>query len=468
MVVSVPEVTRYPAQPFPLGLRGRRAAWVAAAGLVLACGADPGSGPRPGQVDAELADVLAAGGVQTLAPPPVPAGNLVELGRLLMFDKILSGNKDIACSTCHNPVYHATDNLTLPIGTGGRRVGPARQLASGRIIGRNSGDLYNRSLPGWSSLFWDGRVGREGSVIQTPAGQHLPPGTSLLAAQAMFPVTVREEMLGYPGDTTRSGEINELATLPDGDFHGVWNGLMRRVLAIPEYVELFRSAFPEVDSADLGFHHATTAIAAFETAVFTHLNTPFDRYVAGDRAALSDSAKRGALLFYGRARCAGCHVGSLLTDQKFHNIGAPQLGPGMAPGAPWDLGREGVTGDPGDRFAFRTPSLRNVALTGPWMHNGAYATLKASVRHYRNPASALRQFDESQLDPRFRGMLHRDPATLDEIVATLDPLLPADLSLSDSDVAELVAFLLALTDQAAVNQVREIPHRVPSRIPVFE
>ncbi|MCB0238120.1 MAG: hypothetical protein KDH08_05655, partial [Anaerolineae bacterium] len=108
---------------------------------------------------------------------------------------------------------------------------------------------------------------------------------------------------------------------------------------------------------------------------FTLLDSPWDRFLAGDDSALSTDAQHGALLFYGDAGCARCHSGNLLTDQEFHNAAVPQLGPGKGRQNPYiDLGRARETGNPDDRFAFRTPPLRNVALTGPWMHNGAFAT----------------------------------------------------------------------------------------------
>lgn len=142
-------------------------------------------------------------------------------------------------------------------------------------------------------------------------------------------------------------------------------------------------------TANLGFEHAANVIAASEESRFQAFNSPFDRYVRGDDTALSDSAKRGATLFYGRARCAQCHRGPLLSDFNFHNIAAPQVGAGHLQQAPLDFGRLNVTGNAADRFLFRTPSLRNVAVTGPWMHDGCYTDLGNVVRHYRNPAASL-------------------------------------------------------------------------------
>lgn len=430
--------------------------------------AEQGPGPAS-DLDADLAPALVAAGVEPLHPPASDRQGLVELGRLLFFDKVLSGNKNIACSTCHHLAYHSTDVLSLGIGSGGIRNGPARQLGAGRFLNRNTADLYNKGLPSVSSLFHDGRVELANGTLRSPAGAGLPGSlTSVLAAQAMFPVTGRDEMRGHPGDTTRFGEVNELAALGDQEFTAVWAALMDRILSYPEYLDLFRSVFPGLDSATIGFHHAALAIAAFERKAFTQLGSPFDRYLAGDLAALADSAKRGALLFYGKARCASCHSGALLTDQGFHNIGIPQLGPGVGPEAPLDIGRGGVTGRSEDRFAFRTPSLRNVLMTGPWMHNGAYPILDNAIRHYRDPRLALRQYDPGQLDPRIAHLLRRDQATLDAVLATLDTSVRTPLVLPDGDVALLRVFLRSLTDPAALIQLEEIPDRVPSGLTPFE
>ncbi len=383
-----------------------------------------------------------------------------------MFDKILSGNKDISCGTCHHPSYHTTDNATLSIGTGGVRSGPARVEKTGRFTRRNSPDLFNRDQLDWREFFWDGRVSVSNGVLTTPAGNAVSPSVkSLLTAQAMFPVLGRDEMRGNPGDTTVLGEVNELGVLADPDYAGIWSALTARLLAIPAYRARFQTAFPEVDVLNLGFEHVARALAAFEGATFSLQNSPFDRYLAGDVSALTEDAKRGALLFYGRARCSRCHAGSLLTDQAFHNIGIPAIG--RYPSDSIDMGRFEVTGRVVDRFAFRTPPLRNVSLSGPWMHDGAYTSLAAVIRHYRNPAAALDHYDPTQLDPRFRALVQNAPSILEMLKGSIDPILQQPIPISESEVTELLAFLRALTDPAAINMVSEIPSHVPSGLPVF-
>ena len=423
----------------------------------------------PGEVDSELARSLDKAGVSPVPPPAPEPEELVELGRLLFFDKVLSGNKNIACGTCHHLAYHSTDLLSLGIGTGGVRNGPARKIGTGRLLPRNTSDLYNKGLPSFTALFHDGRVEFAGGTMRSPAGSSLPAGlTSPLAAQAMFPVAGRDEMRGLPGDITRFGESNELALFDDGDFAGIWRAIVRRLLSFPEYVARFRTAFPTVDSSAIGFEHAALAIAAFERAVFTQLDTPFDRFLAGESDALSDSAKRGALLFYGRAGCAGCHRSALFTDQSYHNIGIPQIGAGMGEDAPLDAGRAAVTGDPADRFAFRTPSLRNVDLTGPYMHNGAYTSLENAIAHYRDPSAAYRDYDLGQLDPRVVPLVHRDAATEVAVLSSLERTLLHPVELSRGDIRLLVIFLKSLTDSRAFIQLAEFPDSVPSGLTVIE
>jgi cytochrome c peroxidase len=388
-----------------------------------------------------------------------------------MFDKELSGNRDVSCATCHDPAAHTSDAQSLSIGTGGVGAGASRGLGTApQFIARNAQDLFNRGYPEFTAMFWDGRVSRTaGGELATPAGAALPAGLAgPLAAQAMLPVFTRLEMRGHLGDLDRFGTPNELAAYVDDDFAGVWAALMRRLLAIDGYVALFRAAYPAVPPAELGFQHAANAIAAFEAEAFASTGSPFDDYLRGSDQALPLPAKRGAILFFGSAGCAQCHRGPHLTDQQYHNIGVPQLGPGFAPHEPEDFGRGEVTGVAAERHLFRTPPLRNVELTGPYMHDGAYTTLASAVRHYRNAAGALTGYDGSGLRPELRETYLEDPAWLDAILGTLDPRVGTPIALSDADVDDLVAFLRALTDPAAAGLGAVVPASVPSGLPVGE
>jgi cytochrome c peroxidase len=243
---------------------------------------------------------------------------------------------------------------------------------------------------------------------------------------------------------------------------------MDRLLAIDGYVELFQAAYPGVPTDQLGFQHAANAIAAFETEAFASAGSPFDEYVEGDNGALPSAAKRGANLFFGPAACAQCHRGPELTDQQFHNIGVPQLGPGFGPASPEDYGHGGVTGSVDDRSTFRTPPLRNVELTAPYMHDGAYTTLEAAVRHYLDPSASLTTYDPSVLRPELQGTYLDGPAQLEGILQTLDERVAVPLTLSDADVADLVAFLRSLTDPAASGLGALVPETVPSGLPVSD
>jgi cytochrome c peroxidase len=421
----------------------------------------------PRNLDAELERVVESRDLVPLTPGPTHSPDLVRLGEALFFDKELSGNRDIACATCHHPLLHGGDGLSLPVGTGGEGLGPDRYLGEGRqYVPRHSPEIFNRGAREWTTLFWDGRVAiSQTAGFESPAGEALPRGLhGVLAAQALFPVTSRDEMRGAPGDTVR-GALNELAGVPDDDLQAIWNGLMKRLLDLEEYRSLFASAYPGVAEDAWSIEDVANALAAYEAEAFWFADTPWDAFLSGHENVLSDGAKRGALLFFGRAGCAACHSGPLLTDQVFHNVGVPQLGPGKGANAPADLGRAEITGKDADRCAFRTPPLRNVTLTGPWMHDGAYTELTAVVRHMAHPAQAARGYDASGLLADLRGTVQSGPQA-DSILATLDPVVAYGRDLSDPEISDLVDFLSALTDPAAADLSHLIPATVPSGLPV--
>jgi len=209
--------------------------------------ARPTRTPRPPEgraLDDDLLAALRAAGVTALDPGPRPETAKVALGRALMFDKLLSGNRDISCATCHHSTLATADARSLSIGTGGVGLGSSRRLGAGRpFIPRNATEIFNRGAREWTTMFWDMRVSGFGASFRTPAGRALPFGLdSLLAAQAMFPVTSRDEMRGRPGDRDVFGAPNELAAFADDDFTAIWEALMARILAIPAYVDMFARA----------------------------------------------------------------------------------------------------------------------------------------------------------------------------------------------------------------------------------
>ncbi|MBK7893865.1 MAG: VCBS repeat-containing protein [Anaerolineaceae bacterium] len=425
--------------------------------------------PPPAQSDPTLADRLAqAGAIPPLQLPAAPEAQ-VELGRALFWDPILSGNKDTACVTCHHPSEGTGDSLELPIGTGGQGLGPARVFVGTRqvLVPRNATPVYNLGLDGMDVMFWDGRVSLlPDGQFDSPANDDLPYNLSnAVAVQAMFPVTSPDEMRGHPGDTDLFGERNEMGNLKGHQATIMWDGLMAELLAIPAYQALFQAAYPSVPLDALNFGHAANALAAYQMDTFTFLDSPWDRYLQGDEAALSAEALAGAELFYGQAGCADCHSGALLSDLQFHNIGAPQIGPGKGNEEPYDFGRARETGDESDLFAFRTPPLRNVAITGPWLHNGAYATLEAVIRHHLNARDAVENYDFGQLPPLVLAEDSGDTAVHTAALNAPSFALPTR-DLTDAEVAALIAFLEALTSPTATDLSHVIPDAVPSGLPV--
>jgi cytochrome c peroxidase len=241
---------------------------------------------------------------------------------------------------------------------------------------------------------------------------------------------------------------------------------MRRVLTIQEYQAKFGAAYPGIPLTSLNFAHAANAIAAFEVQSFTHANSPFDRFLAGDNRSMSTEEKRGALLFFGKARCSSCHSGPLLGGQSFANVGAPQIGPGVGNAAPLDIGRGEEVNFREYKFAFRVQPLRNVELTAPYFHSGAYATLDAVVRHYNNADSAQKNYDASHLTPAVRALYHGDATTKSAVLETLDFRLREPLRLTTTEQGQLVAFLKSLTDPAARDLSSIAPASVPSGLSV--
>lgn len=391
---------------------------------------------------------------------------LVELGRALFFEQELSGNRNISCGTCHNPQFATTDALSLPVGEGGQGVGVQRHAGrtaarARQRVSRNAPALFNLGAREFRQLFHDGRVAvdeRTSSGFGTPAGEDLPHGLdSVLAAQALFPLTMATEMAGQPGENEVADAVGRAELAGEG---GAWELLVERLRAIPTYVEQFTRVFDDIISPDdMRIVHVVNAIAAFEESAFRSDQSPFDRYLRGERHALTPAQIRGMHLFYGGGeRCSRCHAGPFQTDHQFHSIGMPQLGPGAGDGVDGcdDFGRENVTGDAQDRYRFRTPSLRNVELTGPWGHAGGYATLEAMLEHYRQEDHGLTHYDPKQAvlpmllevdESDF--VVMQDPKRAAAIVTSSEARSLQLTQLSRNEVSDLIAFLRALTDPRA-------------------
>lgn len=418
-----------------------------------------------------------------------PSDEKVELGKQLFFDKILSGNLNDSCATCHHPMAWSGDGLSLPVGEGGRGLGITRDTGVGvdaihERVPRNAPPVFNLGAREFIHMFDDGRVTVDPdpesiSGFISPAGNQLPAGLdNVLAVQAMFPVTSGAEMAGQAGENDQADAAAANILAGPG---GVWDLIAQKLQEIPAYVEMFKQVYPnEVFIAeDITYVQAANAIAAFEARDWRFDNSPFDQYLRGNRRAMSVNATKGMLLFYGRAGCSDCHSGAFQTDQQFHAVAMPQIGPGKGDNLPGysdghdDFGREQVTGDANDRYKFRTPTLRNIALTAPYGHAGAYNTLEATVLHMLDSVESLHNYDQSQ------AVLPATGTALDDIdfivmsdAVRRDAIAAATeldrISLKNRDVDALVAFLHALTDLNAVDLRRDVPATVPSGLPVWD
>jgi cytochrome c peroxidase len=342
--------------------------------------------------------------------PSTPAR--VALGRLLFWDPILSGEKDVACATCHHPELGYSDGIDLSIGANGIGLGTARTFAAGhasRLVKRNSQSILNVAFNGLTSgaaatpatapMFWDLR-------------------SRSLEAQALEPLKALEEMRG-------DAFTEDLAVTT----------VVSRLKAIPDYRRLFARAFGEnsaVSEQNLG-----RALAAFQRTLIA-VNSPFDRYMRGETGALDPEQLRGMERFQSIG-CVNCHSGPMFSDFAPHVLGVPDNPKLPASDA-------GVN----KTYAFRTPSLRNLGVTAPYMHNGSFATLGEVVQFYQRISG--------------RGRGGRNGRALNQMVTPeqIDPLARS-LNMRGRGQGDLIAFLRALDDPGFD---RTIPERVPSGLPV--
>jgi cytochrome c peroxidase len=426
---------------------------------------DPFSSSKSGNSEihalaAEVRLLTAGRGITALPRPPQVRPALVQLGQALAFDKLLSGNRDISCMTCHLPTFATGDGRSLSLGQGATGLGPARINPDPTVsfIPRNSPQIFN--LFAIKQLFWDGRVNQDAAGhYHTPAGDALTPAMTQVfefgaaSAQPLFPVLSREEMRAFGG--------NELAAIPDDQEQQIWAGIMARLGAIPEYRKLFEKAYPGERFDQMTFAHASNAMAGFFIDRLSFNNSPWDRFLAGNDAAMTAVQLQGAKDFM-TARCSICHNGPALTDNQFHNVAVAQLGPGKGDGGGRDdFGR--IREDPtAAKYAFRTPALRNVELTAPYGHDGAFFSLRDFVDHYSESATKLMNYDPAQLESSLRATVLDNKA---DILAARDPLL-AGVVFSPQVVDEVTEFMKALTDPAARNLQGVVPGRVPSRLSV--
>ena len=428
-------------------------------------------------LDAALDRVIAARGLEPLEAPPLIISPKFRLGQMLFFDPILSGTRDVACATCHLPGRGTSDGVALSLGV--RATGLAEQrraLDTERVHPRNTMDIWNRGHPSVRNMFWDGRVSEIEAPVsrfQTPMMDYLPDGIeSVLAAQALFPFAGEEEMLGLPHDRSapdlpggHGDKPNEIAQAAAGfdefepqRFVVVHDALMRRLLGQAgtpladwqiAYRRLIAQAYPDMLLGAVTMGDLANALGHFQELAFVTHETPWDRYLAGEKDALDAAAKRGALLFYGKGRCVACHSGPLLSDFQFHSLAVPQIGPGIDESGD-DRGRYEATRIPRDLYEFRTPPLRNVTLTAPYFHSGAVTSLADAIALHLAPPAASPK--ESEADALRR--------------ASFSPMLRRGIALSEDERASLLAFLHSLEDAQAEGRALIVPESVPSGLPV--
>lgn len=312
----------------------------------------------------------------------------VALGRLLFFDPLLSGANDISCATCHHPDLGFGDGRGLSMGKGAKGLGPER--AGGSVVKRGAPTLWNATFN--HMQFWDGRAPD-------------------LEEQAKGPITSDIEMAENPD--TLVGELK----------------------AIPEYAQKFDSAFGGANGSGINFDNVVKAVAAFERRL-TANNAPFDRFVAGDHNALTESQLRGFNLFRsGRTRCFECHGMPTFANRDFKIIGVPEVDSSNP-----DYGRFDVTKGEGNKYAFKVPTLRNVVLNPPYMHNGKLKTLEEVLDFYAAGGGPGVGFKEPRVDDKIHSY-----------------------SITAEEKQDLIAFLYALVDESNTPQ---FPDRVPSGLPV--
>ncbi|WP_218944259.1 cytochrome-c peroxidase [Marinicella rhabdoformis] len=426
-------------------------------------------------------------------PPPLTdedffqySDEMVHLGNVLFYDKILSGNKNTSCASCHHGLAATGDGLSLSIGEGGSGLGVTRDTgyaddAVHERVPRNAPHVFNAGAKELTVFFHDGRVFADSSQpsgFTSPAGLDLPSGLdNALAAQAMFPVTSATEMAGQAGENPVADQAAAGQLAGPG---GVWDLLTQRIRDIPEYVDLFKQAFNDVNAAtDINFVHIANALAAFEAVIWRADNSVFDQFLRGDKGAMSPNQIAGMNLFYGDAGCAECHSGPLLgQSDQFKSIAMIQLGPGKGDNAQGyddghdDFGRERVTGNPLDRYKFRVLSARNAPLTGPWGHAGAYDDLRLLIKHHLDPIQATADYDRTQVKLPNRADLDAidfivfDDAIRNDLILASSDIMPR--SLSEQQIDRLIDFLEAATDRKSVNLRNEVPKRVPSSLPIFD
>lgn len=441
--------------------------------LVVACSALLSATAHAQQEDRLLAKVAQAYQLSPMQARTVSLGPKEALGQSLFFDPIVSGPRAISCATCHVRSKGAGDGLDAAVGLGAHGIGKERLSSKDAfLVPRNALTFFNRGRPDFSVLFWDGRVqlGPKGE-FQTPLGERLPKGfDSLLAAASVFPLVEPDEMLGRSEERGRNParyhrELLADTSVADNNFQErtlvVFQNLLTRLVGDPAsqpnkvqlaYRHLFSKAYPGVAPGNLSIAHVGNGLGAYIHAAFDLQPAPWDRYLAGNPQAITTVQKQGALVFFGKGRCAVCHSGQEFSDFGFHSLAVPQLSVAKH-GAFVDYGRANATSRGVDRYKFRTPPLRNVTQTGPWGHNGVFKTLQEVIEHHFNPVPVLYKAQTSHTESaRYSGALL---AQRSQLLGEISPLTPADLD-------SLVQFLSTLSSTTTMADDVALPKSLPS------
>ena len=428
---------------------------------------------------------------------------LANLGRLLWFDNVGGLHSDNTCGGCHSPTRGFGDTQSIAIGIQNNNiVGPGR---SGPRNQRRTPTVANAAF--YPSLMWNGRFqsgsgdpfnNAMGFLFPLPEGStrflpYDPVVTHLLIAQAHIPPTELVEVAGFTGTAGTIGpEFDQFddglgSPVPPPDSSGFRNepirqAVLARLNSIPAYRALFAEFFPRVArGSPIDFTMFSRAIAEFEfTLVFA--DAPIDRFARGNRKAMTRSQKEGALIFFGKGGCVQCHAVSgqsneMFSDFKMHVIGVPQIAPFFGfgtgnvifdgPHQDEDFGLEQVTGDPSDRYKFRTSPLRNSALQPAFFHNGAFRHLDDAIRHHLDVFRSALGYDprSADIDEDLRCRL----GPIQPVLRRIDPLLAHPINLAPDEFRHLVAFVRdGLLDERADKQnlCTLIPEGVPSGFPI--
>jgi cytochrome c peroxidase len=397
---------------------------------------------------------------------------LADLGRNLWFDTLTGLNDDNSCAGCHSPTAGFGDTQSIAIGidsnqiVGPHRAGPRNMRRAPMVINTA---FFPRLM--WNSRFaalsGDPFDNRAGFQFPLPEGFTLSSQPHLLTAQAFIPPTERNEMAGFHFV---------------GDNDAIRAEVIHRLNATPAYRKLFAKSFPAVRAgAPITYEMFARAIAEFEFTL-TFANAPIDRFARGESGALTVAEKQGALLFFGAARCSVCHSvaggsNEMFSDFQEHVIGVPQIAPSLTnavfdgPGLNEDFGLEQITGDPADRYKFRTSPLRNVAVQPTFMHNGAFTRLEDAIRHHLNVMDSVSGYRPASQN--LPADLSGPPGPMAPVLARLDPALATPIVLTEAEFEQLLAFVRdgLLDPRATPDRLRRlVPRTVPSGrpVPVFE